>query len=81
MSEKKKGLMAKRIVRLCIAVLVATAIWAMALKTLSAFMGFTIELSDVLTFVSVAFGGELLMCLMKRVFAKPTDKLDDETKG
>lgn len=80
MNEKQKGQMARKIVRLCIGVMLATAVWAMALKTLSVFMGFPIDISDILTFVSVAFGGELLMCLVKRVFAKPTES-DEETKG
>ena len=70
----RKGQMARRLVYFCIGVLTATAVWAAAVKTVSP----SADLSDVLTFVSVAFGGELLMLLAKRVFAKPTDEQEEE---
>lgn len=67
--KKQKGQMARRLVYYCIAVLTLTAVWAAVLKTID----HTVDTSDVLTFVSVAFGGELLLLLVKRVFAKPTE--------
>lgn len=68
MSEKK-GKMARRLVYYCIAVLTVVTVWAVVVKTTTP----TIDLGDVLTFVSVVFGGELLMLLLKRIFAKPNE--------
>ena len=62
--------MARELVYYCIRVLTATAVWAAAVKTVNP----TADLSDVLTFVAAMFGGELLMLLVKRVFAKPTEQ-------
>ena len=72
-----KGAMARRLVYYCVGVLTAAALWAAVLKTLDHMA----ELSDILTFVGAAFGGELLMLLLKRVFAKPTQtqQEDEET--
>ncbi len=66
---KQKGVMAKELVYFCLRVLLWTAVWAAALKTLGVILDRTVELSDVLTFVGAAFGGELLMLLCKRVFS------------
>lgn len=76
--KSKKGQMARRLVYFCVGVMAFTALWAMVVKTVAIFYGFTTDLSDVLLFVGGGFGTELLMCLVKRVFAKPTD---DDTKG
>lgn len=65
-----KGRMARRLVYYCVVVLTATAVWAAVLKTID----HTIDVSDVLTFIGAAFGGELLMLLLKRVFAKENTK-------
>ena len=64
-----KGQMARQLVYFCIVTLAATALWAMVLKSIYR----TADLSDVLTFVGAAFGGELLLLLVKRVFAKPAE--------
>ena len=69
MAKKSKGKMARRLVCYCITVLSLTALWAIVLKTID----HTVDLTDILTFVSVAFGGELLMLVMKRIFAKGND--------
>lgn len=69
MSEQKKGQMSRRLVYFCISILTATAVWAAVLKSIDR----TADLTDVLTFVAAAFGGELLMLLAKRVFAKPQE--------
>lgn len=64
--------MARRLVYYCITVLTFVLLWAMVLKTVALFVtNITVDVSDVLTFASVAFGGELLFLLIKRVFAKP----------
>jgi hypothetical protein len=65
-----KGQMARQLVYYCIAVLTVTAVWAMVMKTID----HAIDLSDVLTFVGAAFGGELLLLAFKRVFSKPTEQ-------
>lgn len=76
--EKKrpKGRMARRLVVYCIAVLTLTLIWAVGLKTAALFMEMPVlvDVSDILTFVGAAFGGELLLLAFKRVFAKPTSE-------
>ena len=64
-----KGAMARRLVIYCVAVLTITAVWAAAVKTGNP----TADLSDVLTFVGAAFGGELLCLLLKRIFAKQNE--------
>jgi hypothetical protein len=64
--------MARRLVYYCITVLTIVLIWAMVLKTVALFVADTVvDVSDVLTFAGVAFGGELLFLLVKRVCAKP----------
>ena len=65
----EKGAMARKLVYYCIGILSATAIWAAIVKTVYQ----TIDLTDVLTFIGAAFGGELLLLLVKRVFAKPQE--------
>lgn len=65
----KKGKMARRLVWLCIGVLMVTAVWAMIVKSIDR----TADLTDVLTFVGGAFGFELLALLFKRLFAKPNE--------
>lgn len=72
--KQTKGQMARRLVYYCVAVLTAAALWAAVLKTID----HTVEVSDVLTFIGAAFGGELLMLLLKRVFAKPTETEQEE---
>ena len=67
---RPKGQMARQLVYFCIVALTATALWAMVLKSIDR----TADLSDVLTFVGAAFGGELLLLLVKRVFAKPSEQ-------
>lgn len=69
--------MARRLVYFCISVLTATALWAAAITTMAALQGWSIDLSAVLTYIGAAFGGELLLLLVKRVFAKPTESEED----
>ena len=69
----KKGAMARKLVYFCIAVMTLTLIWAVVLKTIALFNSqMIVDVSDVLTFVGAAFGGELLLLAFKRVFAKET---------
>ena len=64
--------MARQLVYYCIIALSITLLWALVLKTISVFTDITIDLTDVLTYAATVFGGELLMLLCKRIFAKPT---------
>jgi hypothetical protein len=72
MSEKKKGMMARRLVYFCISLSSVVAVWAMVVKTIAP----TSDLSDILTFVGATFGGELVLLMLKRVFSKK-----NETEG
>ena len=69
-----KGQMARKLVYYCLRRLTLYATWAMVLKTVALFLDRTIELTDVLMFIGAAFGGELLLLLVKRVFAKPNEQ-------
>lgn len=71
--------MARELVYYCLRVLTAAAMWAMSLKTAALIFDRACDLSDVLTFVGASFGGELLLLLLKRVFAKPEE--DTENGG
>lgn len=73
---ERKGVMAKKLVYICLRVLLLTAVWAAALKTFGVILDRSVDLTDVLTFVGAAFGGELLLLIIKRLFAKT--KSNDE---
>lgn len=68
--QSKKGKMARRLVVYCIFILTIAAIWSMALETIAVIHQVDVDQSEVLVFIGGAFGGELLMLLMKRIFAK-----------
>lgn len=70
--KQKKGQMARKLVIYCICILSAVGIWAVVVKSIDS----TADLSDVLTFIGAAFGGELLLLLVKRVCAK-NENADD----
>ncbi len=72
-SRLTKGKMARQLVYFCIWVLFGVLLWAAVVKTAALATGRDVDLSDVLTFAGAAFGGELLMLLAKRVFAKKSD--------
>ena len=75
-----KGEMSRTIVIYCLRLLTLVMIWAACLKTYAVIRwGETIgcDLSDVLGFVGVAFGGELLLLAFKRVFAKKNENSED----
>ena len=67
-----KGKFARRLVKLCLSVLMATLVWAAVIKTVALCTGQTVDLTDILTFAAASFGGELLLLLVKRVLAKRT---------
>lgn len=76
-----KGELSRTAVIYCIQLMTATLIWAVVLKTLGAIFGWTVDLTDVLTFAGGTFGGELLLLAFKRVFAKPNDNDNGGTYG
>lgn len=69
----QKGEMARSLVYFCLRVLTVTTIWAMVITTVALILDRSIDLTAVLTFVGAAFGGELLLLLVKRMFAKPSE--------
>lgn len=71
-----KGRMARRLVYYCVGVLTVTALWAAVIVTVAVALDRSIDLSAVLTFIGGAFGGELLLLLLKRVLAKSNDKTE-----
>ena len=73
-SRLTKGQMARQLVYFCLRTLLGTLLWAMAVKTVAVILDRSVDLSDILTFAGAAFGGELLLLLLKRVFAKKTDE-------
>ena len=76
----RKSEMSKTIVLYCIKAITLMAIWAACLKTYAVIKwGETsgCDLSDVLGFAGVAFGGELLLLAFKRVFAKKNENPDE----
>ena len=75
-AKSDRGRMARRLVYFCVAVLTVSASWAIWVKTRSPHT----DLTDVLTVIGAAFGGELLRLCFKRVFAKPTDSEQEETE-
>ena len=74
--RKTKGRMARELVFYCIYALTLTLAWAVIIKTLAIFTDHPDDLSDVLIFAAAAFGGELLLLLCKRVFAKPNEPVE-----
>ena len=78
--KRGKGEMARQLVYFCLRVLLATTIWAMVITTVALILDRSIDLSSVLTFVGAGFGGELLLLLVKRMFAKSSneEELTDE---
>lgn len=71
-----KGEMSRTIVMICLRVMMIVLVWAIILKTLGAIFGWMIDISDVLNFTAIAFGGELLILAFKRIFAKDREEID-----
>lgn len=71
-----KGEMSRTIVMICLRVMMVVLTWAIVLKTLGAIFGWMIDISDVLNFTAIAFGGELLILAFKRIFAKDREEIE-----
>ena len=74
--RKTKGRMARELGYYCIYALTLTLAWAVVVKTVAVILDRPSDLSDVLIFAASAFGGELLLLLCKRVFAKPNEPVE-----
>lgn len=71
--RKTKGRMARELVYYCIYALTGVLVWAVIIKTAAVIADRQADLSDVLVYAAASFGGELLLLLCKRVFAKNND--------
>lgn len=71
-----KGEMSRTIVMICLRVMMIVLAWSIVLKTLGAIFGLMIDISDVLNFTAIAFGGELLILAFKRIFAKDREEIE-----
>lgn len=71
-----KGEMSRTIVMICLRVMMIVLAWSIVLKTLCAIFGWMIDISDVLNFTAIAFGGELLILAFKRIFAKDREEIE-----
>lgn len=75
-SKWAKGEMARTIVIYCIKVLTYVLIWAILLTTIATLFKLQIDLSVVLNFTAITFGGELVLLAFKRVFAKKNEEVN-----
>ena len=74
-SKWSKGEMARTIVIYCIKVMTYVLIWSVVLTTVAVIFNRTIDLTPVLNFTAITFGGELVLLAFKRVFAKKNEEV------
>lgn len=74
-SKWSKGEMARTIVIYCIRVVSCVLIWSVALTTVAAIFNLTMDLTPVLNFTAITFGGELILLAFKRIFAKKNEEV------
>lgn len=74
-SKWSKGEMARTIVIYCIKALTYVLTWAIILSTIATIFSLAIDISAVLNFAALTFGGELLLLAFKRVFAKKNEEV------
>lgn len=74
-SKWSKGEMARMIVIYCIKALTYVLMWAIILSTIATIFSLVIDISAVLNFAALTFGGELLLLAFKRVFAKKNEEV------
>ena len=67
--------MARTIVIYCIRVVSCVLIWSVALTTVAAIFNLTMDLTPVLNFTAITFGGELILLAFKRIFAKKNEEV------
>ena len=66
----QRGEFSKAVVIYCIRWMTAVLVWAVIMTTIAAITDRTIYLTEVLTFASAFFGGELCLLALKRILAK-----------
>lgn len=81
MNGRRKGRMARQLVYYCLRRLSIILFWAAGMKTAALILDRVVDLTDILTFAGIAFGGELLMLLCKRMLAKPSDTNENSYDG
>jgi NADH:ubiquinone oxidoreductase subunit 6 (subunit J) len=69
-----KGQMSRSLVRLCMAMLTAAAVWGAVMKSIRP----DADMTDVLSYVGAAFGGELLLLMGKRILAKERKENEED---
>lgn len=81
MNGRRNGRMARQLVYYCLRRLSIILYWAAGMKTAALILDRVVDLSDILLFASGVFGGELLMLLCKRIFAKPSNTNENSYDG
>ena len=74
-SKWSKGEMARTLVIYCIKVMTYVLIWSVVLTTVAVIFNRAIDLTPVLNFTAITFGGELVLLAFKRVFAKKNEEV------
>ena len=74
-SKWSKGELARTLVVYCIKVMTYVLIWSVVLTTVAVIFNRTIDLTPVLNFTAITFGGELVLLAFKRVFAKKNEEV------
>jgi len=77
----RKSEMARTLVIYCVRAITLVSIWAVGVKTYAVFKWGATDISDVLIFAATAFGGELLLLALKRIFAKKNEDPIQEDEG
>ena len=67
--------MARTLVIYCIKVMTYVLIWSVVLTTVAVIFNRTVDLTPVLNFTAITFGGELVLLAFKRVFAKKNEEV------
>lgn len=74
MNKEKKGQMLRELVYICLRWLKIGAVWGMVSQSVALVFDRMFDPTPTLVFLGAAFGGELLMCLCKRIFAKKDEE-------
>ena len=74
-SKWSKGELARTLVIYCIKVMTYVLIWSVVLTTVAVIFNRTVDLTPVLNFTAITFGGELVLLAFKRVFAKKNEEV------
>ena len=76
-----KSEMARTLVIYCVRAITLVSIWAVGVKTYAVFKWGATDISDVLILAATAFGRELLLLALKRIFAKKNEDPIQEDEG